>query len=438
MILGISSVVRDRVARIAGNALFSREVNALTWLFLCALLASVATQLWLAKRQIRHIRAHRNAVPDMFAEAISLGAHQKAADYTVEKTRLGMAETVFGAFTLLALTLGGLLDWLGALWARVFQPQGLAHGVAFCASVAVLLGACELPFLIYRIFIVETRFGFNRITPRLFVVDLCKQTALAIAFGLPLLLLVLWLMETMGGLWWFYVWIAWMTFNLLMFIIFPTFIAPLFNRFTPLEDQGLAGRIEALLRRCGFRPSGLYVMDGSRRSSHGNAYFTGFGATKRIVFFDTLLARLTPSEIEAVLAHELGHYKLHHIWKRVALLFAASFGLLWGLGQLIGKRWFYEGLGVSSPSTAAALLLFMLVTPVLTFFFHPLLSLSSRRHEFEADAYAAANASALELGSALVKLYKDNSSTLTPDPLHSAFYDSHPAASMRIARLRTA
>ena len=410
----------------------------MTWLFLGALMAETAAQLWLAKRQIRHVRAHRDAVPRMFAEAIPLEAHQKAADYTVTKTQLGMLEIVLGAFALLALTLGGLIDWLGGQWAHIFEPQGLAHGVALCASVAVLLGAVELPFSIYRTFVVEARFGFNRMTPRLFVLDLLKQTILAAAFGIPLLLLVLWMMETMGDLWWLFVWIAWMAFNLLLLLIFPTFIAPLFNRFTPLQDPGLAERIEALLRRCGFRSSGLYVMDGSKRSSHGNAYFTGFGAAKRIVFFDTLLTRLAPPEVEAVLAHELGHYKLHHIWKRVALLFAASFGLLWGLGQLIGERWFYEGLGVSTPSTAAALLLFMLIVPEFTFFLQPLSSLYSRRHEFEADAYAAAHASEAELGSALVKLYKDNASTLTPDPLHSAFYDSHPAAAVRIARLRRA
>jgi STE24 endopeptidase len=301
-----------------------------------------------------------------------------------------------------------------------------------------LLSAVELPLALYRTFVIEARFGFNRITPRLFLADLAKQAVLAAALGIPLVLLVLWLMQAMGEAWWLYVWIAWMGFNLLVLLIFPTFIAPLFNRFTPLADPSLAKRIEALLERCGFRSSGLYVMDGSKRSSHGNAYFTGFGAAKRIVLFDTLLARLAPPEVEAVLAHELGHYKRHHVWKRVALLFAVSLGLLWGLGQLIDERWFYEGLGVSTPSTAAALLLFMLVVPVFTFFLQPLSSLYSRRHEFEADAYAAAHASAAELGRALVKLYQDNAATLTPDPVHSAFYDSHPPAAIRIARLKEA
>jgi STE24 endopeptidase len=268
--------------------------------------------------------------------------------------------------------------------------------------------------------------------------DLLKQAILAALFGIPLLLIVLWLMERMGELWWLYVWIVWAAFNLLLLFIFPTFVAPLFNSFTLLRDPDLTDRIEGLLRRCGFRSRDLYVIDGSKRSSHGNAYFAGFGPAKRIVFFDTLLARLTPSEVEAVLAHELGHHRLRHILKRVTLLLAASFGLLWGLGQLIDKPWFYEGLGTSIRSPAVALLLFTLVVPVFTFFLQPLSSLYSRRHEFEADAYAAAHASAADLGSALVKLYKDNAATLTPDPLHSAFYDSHPPAATRIACLRTA
>jgi STE24 endopeptidase len=412
--------------------------NALTWLFLAALGAASATRLWLAQRQIRYVQAHRDAVPRMFAEAIPLAAHQKAADYTVAKARLAMLDILVGAAALLALTLGGGIDWLTLQWARLAEPQGLWHGTALIASAVALLSALELPLALYRTFVIEARFGFNRITPRLFLADLAKQAVLAAALGIPLVVLVLWLMQAMGEAWWLYVWIAWMGFNLLVLLIFPTFIAPLFNRFTPLADPSLAKRIEALLERCGFRSSGLYVMDGSKRSSHGNAYFTGFGAAKRIVLFDTLLARLAPPEVEAVLAHELGHYKRHHVWKRVALLFAVSLGLLWGLGQLIDERWFYEGLGVSTPSTAAALLLFMLVVPVFTFFLQPLSSLYSRRHEFEADAYAAAHASAAELGRALVKLYQDNAATLTPDPVHSAFYDSHPPAAIRIARLKEA
>jgi STE24 endopeptidase len=413
-------------------------INALTWTSLAALAVATPTRIWLARRQMRHVRAHRDRVPQTFAEAIPLAAHQKAADYTVAKARIGTFDVLLGAAVLLALTLGGLIDWLHLQWAGVLVPGGLWHGTALIASVVVLLAAIDLPLSLYRTFVIEQRFGFNRMTPALYVVDLAKQAALAAALGIPLLVLVLWLMQQMGSLWWLYVWIAWMAFNLLVLLAFPTFIAPLFNRFTKLDDPSLAGRIESLLRRCGFRASGLYVMDGSKRSSHGNAYFTGFGAAKRIVFFDTLLSRLAPPEVEAVLAHELAHYRLHHVWKRIALLFAASLLFLWVLGQLIDQPWFYAGLGVSEPSTAAALLLFMLVVPVFTFFLQPLTSLYSRRHEFEADAYAAQHANAPDLVKALVKLYQDNAATLTPDPLHSAFYDSHPPASIRIERLRTA
>jgi STE24 endopeptidase len=411
--------------------------NALTWTFLAALVAATATRLWLSQRQIRHVRAHRSAVPPTFAEAIPLSAHQKAADYTVAKTRLGMLDVAIGAVLLVLLTAGGIIDGLHGQWARLFESGGLWHGVALIGSVMVLLAIIDLPLTLYRTFVVEQRHGFNRMTVRLFVVDLVKQALLAAALGIPLLLLVLWLMQRMGDLWWLYVWLAWMAFNVLVLLAFPTFIAPLFNRFTKLEDPSLAGRIESLLKRCGFRASGLYVMDGSKRSSHGNAYFTGFGAAKRIVFFDTLLSRLAPPEVEAVLAHELGHYRLHHVWKRVAVLFAASAAFLWLLGQLIDRPWFYQGLGVSEPSTAAALLLFLLVMPVFTFFLQPLSSLYSRRHEFEADAYAARHADSSQLVRALVKLYQDNAATLTPDPVHSAFYDSHPPAAVRIARLKT-
>ena len=412
--------------------------NALTWAFLAALAATTLTRLWLAQRQIRHVRRHRGTVPGTFADAIPLAAHQKAADYTVAKARTGMIDVLLGAALLLILTLGGLIDWLHFAWAQVLEPGSLWHGTAMIAAVAVLLALADLPLTLYRTFVIEARYGFNRMTARLFFVDLVKQAALAAALGIPLLLLVLWLMQQMGDLWWLYVWLAWMGFNLLVLLAFPTFIAPLFNRFSKLEDPSLAGRIESLLKRCGFRTSGLYVMDGSKRSSHGNAYFTGFGSAKRIVFFDTLLSRLAPPEVEAVLAHELGHYRLHHVWKRIALLFAASLGFLWVLGQLIDRQWFYEGLGVSNPSTAAALLLFMLTVPVFTFFLQPVSSLYSRRHEFEADQYAARHADSSHLVQALVKLYQDNAATLTPDPVHSAFYDSHPPAAIRIARLKGA
>jgi len=404
--------------------------------FLCALALASATRLWLAWRQVRHVLAHRGQVPPAFAQAISLAAHQKAADYTIAKNRLGAVELVVGALVLVALTLGGGLQWLLDQWARVFASGSLWHGTAFIASVVLLLSLVELPATIYRTFVIEARFGFNRMTPGLFVADLARHALIATVLGLPLVVLVLWLMDRVGPWWWLAVWVVWTGFNLLMLLIYPTFIAPLFNSFKPLSDAELAARIEALLARCGFTAKGLFVMDGSKRSSHGNAYFTGFGAAKRIVFFDTLLARLAPAEVEAVLAHELGHYRRHHVWKRVALLFVFSLGLLWLLGQLIGAPWFYAGLGVAQPGAAPALVLFVMVVPVFSFFLQPLASLLSRRHEFEADAYAAANANPRDLVAALVKLYKDNAATLTPDPVHSAFYDSHPPAATRVARLQ--
>ncbi len=411
-------------------------MNAFAWTFLAALAAATLTRLWLAQRQVRHVRAHRASVPAEFAEAIALAAHQKAADYTVAKARLGMLDVLLGAVILVALTLGGALQWMSAQWGAWFAPGGLAHGTALIAGAVVLLSTLELPVSLYRTFVIEARFGFNRMSLALFLADLAKSALLGAALGLPLLVLVLWLMGRMGEAWWLYVWLAWIGFNLLVLMIYPTFIAPLFNKFSPLEDPALAGRIERLLARCGFTSNGLYVMDGSRRSAHGNAYFTGFGAAKRIVFFDTLLARLAPGEVEAVLAHELGHYRRHHVWKRITLLFALSLGLLWVLGQLLDEPWFYAGLNAGAPGDAMGLLLFVLVVPVFTFFLQPLTSLYSRRHEFEADAYAAAHASAAELVRALVKLYQDNAATLTPDPLHSAFYDSHPPAARRIARLQ--
>ena len=410
--------------------------TTLTWGFAAALALATGTRLWLARRQIRHVRTHRNAVPAGFADAIPLAAHQTAADYCVAKTRLAAIDLLVGAAALVALTLGGGLQALIDALATGFDPAGLWHGVALIASVVLLLSLLELPLTLWRTFVIEARFGFNRQTPALFIADLARQAAIGAALGMPLVILVLWLMARMGQNWWLYVWLAWMAFNLLVLLLYPTLIAPLFNKFTPLADPALAGRVEALLARCGFRSSRLYVMDGSKRSSHGNAYFTGFGAAKRIVFFDTLLSRLAPAEIEAVLAHELGHFRRRHVWKRVALLFGLSLALLWTLGQLIGHAWFFHGLGVRTPSTAAALLLFFLVVPVFTFFLQPLTSLYSRQHEFEADAYAASHSSAADLVRALVRLYQDNAATLTPDPLFSAFYDSHPPAARRIARLQ--
>ena len=411
-------------------------MHAFTIAFLAALATATAMRLWLAARHVRHVRAHRGAVPPEFAPAVTLAAHQKAADYTAAKTRLGAVETLVSAGLLLAFTLGGGLQALYDLWSGAFETGGYAHGIALVLSVGFVSGAVDLPFAIARTFGIEARFGFNRMTPALFVADLAKQILIGLALAVPLLFCVLLLMARMGTYWWLYVWLTWMAFNLLILLIYPTFIAPLFNKFSPLEDTTLKARIEQLLAKCGFRSKGLFVMDGSRRSSHGNAYFTGFGAAKRIVFFDTLLSRLAPAEVEAVLAHELGHFRLRHVWKRVAWLFLASLAFLAALGWLIERPWFYSALGVEGRSTAMALVLFFLVIPVFTFLLHPIGSLYSRKHEYEADAYAARHAEAGDLARALVKLYQDNAATLTPDPVHSAFYDSHPPAALRIARLR--
>jgi STE24 endopeptidase len=410
----------------------------LTWIFLAVLAAATATRLWLALRQMRHVGAHRAAVPANFAASIPLDAHQKAADYTVAKVRLGIVDTVLDAAILLALTLGGALQWLSDLWQRAFAPESIWHGTATILTVLLVRAALGLPLTLYRIFVIEERFGFNRMTWRLFAADAAKGLAVAAVLGIPLLLAVLWLMLAAGPLWWLYVWLVVVAYTLFLQMIYPAVVMPLFNKFSPLEDATLAGRIEELLRRTGFRSRGLYIMDGSKRSSHGNAFFAGFGAAKRIVLFDTLVSRLEPAEVEAVLAHELGHYKLKHIVKGMALSWGFTFVLLLILGLLADRPWFHEGLGVQTATLPLALLLFMLVVPEFTFFVQPLLSLFSRKNEYEADRYAAANADAAELARALVKLYRDNSSTLTPDPLHSAYYDSHPPAAMRIARLKEA
>ena len=410
-------------------------MNTFTVVFLAALLAATATRLWLGNRHVRHVQAHRDRVPEGFADQITLAAHEKAASYTAAKTRLTLVHVVVDALVLLVLTLGGVLNWLDAAWRAVLGP-GLWSGLALIGSAVVILSAIDVPLSWYRTFRIEARFGFNQTTLALFVSDLVKQAVVGVAVGAPLLAAVLWLMAEMGSNWWLYVWLVWVAFSIVMLVVYPTYIAPLFNEFAPMQEGDLKRRIEALLVKCGFRSQGLFVMDGSKRSSHGNAYFTGFGRAKRIVFFDTLLSRLDPPEIEAVLAHELGHFKLRHVAKRMLFTFAVSLAFLWVLGQLMGEQWFYQGLGVSTPSTAMALLLFFLVMPVFTFLLQPLVSVYSRKHEFEADAYAAQQSSAADLAHALVKLYKDNASTLTPDPLHSAFYDSHPPAALRIARLQ--
>ncbi len=407
-----------------------------TLIFLIAFALTLSGRLWLTLRQIRHVAEHRGAVPADFAERISLAAHQKAADYTVDRNRLAIVTTLVDAALLIALTLGGGLAWLHDFWSA--RLGGLPYGLALIFSIMLISAIVDLPFSLYRQFVIEARYGFNRMTFGLFCADLAKQTLLGVLIGTPVILAVLWLMGAMGPHWWLYVWLFWCAFNLLALFIYPTWIAPLFNKFSPLEEGEMKARIEALLARCGFRSSGLFVMDGSKRSSHGNAYFTGFGNNKRIVFFDTLLARLAIPEIEAVLAHELGHFRRRHVVKRIVVMFIGALGFLWLLGQLINAPWFYAGLGVPAQSTALALILFFLAIPVFTFPFSPLLSHLSRRHEFEADAYAAEHAAAGDLVRALVKLYEDNASTLTPDPLHSLFYDSHPPAAQRIARLQGA
>lgn len=413
-------------------------MQTFTAVFITALSLTTLIQLWLATRHIHHVRACRGSVPQDFASQIDLAAHQKAADYTCAKTRLEYPSILIHVLLLLMLTLGGGLNVLADFWANRFADP-IEHGLALIISTVLLLSVVEIPLSYYRTFIIEQQFGFNKMTRAMFFSDLVKQYVLGLLLGVPLLFCILWLMEKMGDNWWFYAWLTWVGFNLFLLAIYPTWIAPLFNKFKPLEDASLKTRIEQLLHKCGFKSSGLFVMDGSRRSSHGNAYFTGFGKTKRIVFFDTLLSRLDATEVEAVLAHELGHFKRRHVLKRIVWSFIASLAFLWLLGYLMQQAWFYEGLGISVaslPSTAMALLLFFLVMPVFTFLLHPLSSLYSRRHEFEADEYAAQNASAADLIRALVKLYQDNAATLTPDPLHSTFYDSHPPAAIRIAQLK--
>jgi STE24 endopeptidase len=408
-----------------------------TAVFLAAIALTTVVRLWLSRRHIRHVLANRNAVPAEFEGRIALAAHQKAADYTIAKARFGLWETLTAPVLLLAFTLGGGLQFISEAWGRVLESGGHAHGIALIVSVALISGVIDLPFALYRTFVIEARFGFNRTSLALFFADLAKQAALAALLLVPLVFCFLWLMTRMGALWWLYAWATWVAFSLVVQFLYPTIFVHWFNKFAPLEDANLRSRIEGLLTKCGFRSRGLFVMNGSKRSSHGNAYFTGFGAAKRIVLFDTLVSRLAPPEIEAVLAHELGHFSRHHVWKRTALLFGASLAFLWVLGWLIGREWFYTALGVHTPGTAMALVLFFMVAPVFTFLLHPLASLYSRLHEFEADAYAARHADPGNLVRALVKLYEDNAATLTPDPLHSAFYDSHPPAMLRIARLQT-
>lgn len=407
-------------------------------LFVGFIVITLMVRFWLGSRHIRHILRHRNAVPPQFAQKIALAAHQKAADYTIAKTKLGLLLLVVNVIALIGFTLFGGLQWLSITVLNI-TGSGMTYQLGLLIAFAVISGIIELPFDYYKQFVLEARFGFNKMTPKLFITDMIKSIILGALIGLPLIWVILTLMEKSGDLWWLYAWIVWSGFQLLMLVLYPTVIAPLFNKFTPLTDDSLRARIENLMQRVGFASKGLFVMDGSKRSAHGNAYFSGFGSAKRIVFFDTLLSRLAPEEIEAVLAHELGHFKLKHIVKRIAVMFAVSLGFLALLGYLKTQTWFYTGLGVDpmlgTSNDAMALILFMLSLPVFTFLLSPLTSISSRKHEFEADAFAAKHSNAHNLVSALVKLYEDNASTLTPDPLYSAFYDSHPPATARINKL---
>ena len=406
--------------------------------FCLLLLSSLLLKLWLASRQIRHVAAHRHAVPAAFAAKVPLAAHQKAANYTIAKLRLGLLEITVGAALTLGWTLLGGLSLLNQ-WLAAGIHQPLLQQLALLATFTAINGALDLPLGLYQTFVLEQRFSFNKTTLRLWLQDLLKSSLLGAAIGLPFAALVLWLMAATGPLWWLWVWATWMGFNLLAMLVYPTWIAPWFNQFKPLQDPQLQARVTALMERCGFQSKGFYVMDGSKRSAHANAYFTGFGASKRVVFYDTLLAQLAPAEVDAVLAHELGHFSHRHITKRIAVLFALSLAGLTLLGFLAGQEWFYTGLGVvpnvASANDALALLLFMLVLPLVSSFASPLLAQLSRRHEFEADAYAVRQTSATALADALLQLFEDNASTLTPDPVYVRFYYSHPPASERLARI---
>jgi STE24 endopeptidase len=409
-----------------------------TLAFAIALMVGFLLKVWLASRQVRHVVSHRATVPAAFADRITLAAHQKAADYTVAKSRFGLLELAFGTAVLLAWTLLGGLDWLNQTLLAL-MGAGMWQQLALLGSFVVIGGIIDLPFTLYQTFVIEERFGFNKMTAKLWLADLLKSSLIGAAVGLPLAALVLWMMGATGSLWWLYTWLFWMAFNLLLLVIYPTVIAPLFNKFLPLEDESLKARVTALMQRCGFAAKGLFVMDGSKRSAHANAYFTGFGASKRVVFYDTLLKQLSPDEVDAVLAHELGHFKHKHVVKRMVSMFAMSLVGFALLGYLSQQAWFYLGLSVRPSPTggndALALLLFMMAIPVFTVFISPILAQFSRKHEFEADAYAVAQTNGQDLKNALLKLYEDNASTLTPDPLFVKFYYSHPPASERLARM---
>ena len=412
-----------------------------TLVFSAVLVLGVLLKFYLASRQMRHVAARRNEVPAAFAGTIALGAHQKAANYTITKARFGLLELAFGTAVLLGWTLLGGIDALNQalIGSGLDRYGGLVPQLALLAAFGLISGLLDLPFTLYSTFSIEERFGFNKMTVRLWLVDLLKSILVGILIGLPIVALMLWIMGGAGRWWWLWAWGAWMGFNLLILVLYPTVIAPLFNKFQPLEDETLKTRVTALMQRCGFAAKGLFVMDGSKRSAHANAYFTGFGASKRVVFYDTLLKQLNPGEVDAVLAHELGHFKHKHIIKRIGSMFAISLAGFALLGWLSTQVWFYTGLGVrpnmGESNDALALLLFMLVVPLFSFFVSPVFALFSRKHEFEADAYAIAQTDGRDLQSALLKLYQDNASTLTPDPVFVKFYYSHPPASERLARM---
>jgi STE24 endopeptidase len=417
------------------------ESTVLTFAFAAALMGSLLVRFYLATRQMRHVATHRGAVPGAFVTQVSLEAHQRAADYTLAKGRLSLLEISLGSAVLLAWTLLGGLDALNVQLLRTVQPQwgDMAYQLALLSAFALIGGLIDLPFDLYRTFVVEQSFGFNRMTLRLYLLDMAKGILLGAVIGLPIAAIILWLMGAAGSTWWLWAWGVWVAFNLLILVLYPTLIAPLFNKFLPLTDEALKARVQALMAKCGFSAKGLFVMDGSRRSAHANAYFTGFGAAKRVVFFDTLLSKLTPGEVEAVLAHELGHFKHRHVIQRMIALFGFSAVGFAVLGLLSNQTWFYTALGVqpslSAANDALALLLFMLVVPVFVFFVSPLMASLSRRHEFQADAYACRQASGADLAQALLKLHEDNAATLTPDPLYVRFFYSHPPAAQRIAAL---
>ena len=421
------------------------DALVLTAVFAAAIVTSFVLKTWLAWRQMRHVTQHRGAVPAAFAGTVSLEAHQKAADYTLARGRFGLVGLAVGTLVLLGWTLLGGLDALNTTLRDAVQPRwgSMAYQLVLLAAVGAIGSLIDLPLDAWRTFRIEQRFGFNRMTWRLYLQDAIKAALVALAIGAPLAALVLWIMGTAGAWWWLWAWLAWVGFQLAMLVLYPTVIAPLFNKFSPLPDETLAQRVSALMARCGFRAKGLFVMDGSKRSAHSNAYFTGLGASKRVVFFDTLLARLTPSEVEAVLAHELGHFKLKHVPKRMLGMFLFSLAALALLGWLAQQQWFYTGLGVTPniggmPNDALALLLLAFALPPFGFLATPLMSTLSRKHEFEADAYACAQASGRDLAQALVKLQQDNAGTLTPDPLYARFYYSHPPAAERLAALKLA